>query len=124
MKLFAGLSPTADRAPATPAARIAIADMPLQLFEIFSRLENRNNRLHSLAVALGGHYPCERPDVPEAPTSICQRVFYDMENILAALDEMDDHMARLEHLYGIDPDTQLATPIPPEMPPAPEAPLP
>lgn len=124
MKLFKS-DPELSRQSAP--SRLAIADMPAELFSIYERIFNRNARLYGIAAALGGDYPVSGNPTIEPPTDICGRIFYDMSNIRQLLDEMDAHIARLEKLYGIDPDdvpkdlTSIPVPSSEEPPPPPAA---
>ena len=114
MKLFNGHK--LDAAPATPP-RVAIADMPRDLFVIFETLYNRNRRLYGVAEILGGAYPLPSNPAVDPPADVCGRIAYDMSNIRQQLDEMDAHLYRLEQLLGIAVED-----APKELGPAPESP--
>jgi hypothetical protein len=116
MKLFNGHKEM-NVAPATPP-RVAIADMPSELFVIFETLYNRNRRLYGVAEILGGSYPLPSNPSVDPPTDVCGRIAYDMSNIRQQLDEMDAHLHRLEQLLGIAVED-----VPKELGPTPE-PLP
>lgn len=117
MKLFNGHR-TDNLPPATPP-RVAIADMPQELFVIFETLYNRNRRLYGVAEILGGSYPLPSNPAVDPPIDVCGRIAYDMSNIRQQLDEMDAHIHRLEQLLGITGSEV----VPKNLGPTPEPPL-
>lgn len=116
MKLFNGHKKTDST---TLTNRRTLLDAGEAFHLVNSQLSVNISRLSALVHMLGGEYPVAREDMPDAPTDLVGRVFYDLDWTQIAVNELGQHISQLERLCGIPPieEPVVLTPPAPEPPP-------
>jgi hypothetical protein len=77
-----------------------------------SQLSVNISRLSALVHMLGGEYPVAHEDLPEAPSDLVGRVFYDLDWTQIAVNELGEHISQLERLCGVPVVGELQAPAP------------